>query len=94
MRDLSAVRGGWEDAEREEIRLLRGMTPADGFRQWVRLQQAFESQLRQTAELFGVGRRSALADLQRRLRRLAEWQEHHGASGSLHSGPPAASPGR
>ncbi len=93
MRDLSAVRQGWEQVERVEARLLRKITAQESFGQWLQLQQVFEPQLRDTAALFGPERRSALAELQSRLRRLAEWQERHGKSGSVHSEAPTAPAG-
>lgn len=77
MRGLGAVRQGWEEFERAEARLCCRMTPQESFGQWLRLQRVFEPQLRGTAALFGPARRSALAELQSRLRRLAEWQERH-----------------
>ncbi len=44
------------------------------------LQAAFEPQLRATATLFAEERRAALAELQTRLARLAEWQARDGPS--------------
>ncbi len=93
MRDLSAVRQGWEEVERAEARLLRNLSAQESFGQWLRLQRVFEPQLRDTAALFGPERRSALSELQSRLRRLAEWQERHGQPGSVHSEAPAAPAG-
>lgn len=79
MQDLKSLREGWEFAEQEEIRLLRCMTAQESLRQWAMLQAAFEPQLRATQALFAEERRQALAELQARLRRLAEWQERYGA---------------
>ena len=93
MRDLSTVREGWDEIKRVEVRLLQEMTPQESFLQWLRLQRQFESQLRETAALFGPERQSALAQLQSRLRQLAEWQETHGQPGSIHSKSPAAPTG-
>jgi len=84
MRDLSALREGWETLEVEETRLLRSMTIQESIRQWLILQRSFEAQLQQTAALFGPERQAALAQLQARLRRLAEWQEQHGKSAPVH----------
>lgn len=93
MRDLSAVRQEWEEVERAEARLFRAMTAQESFRQWLQLQQVFERQLQDTSALFGPERQSALAELQARLRRLAEWQERHGEPGSVHSEAPTAPAG-
>jgi hypothetical protein len=90
VRDLSAVRQGWAEIERAEARLAYRGSAQDSFRQWLQLQRVFEPQLRETAELFATERRSALGELQSRLRRLAEWQEKHGESGSVHSEAPTA----
>ena len=90
MRDLSVVRQGWEEVERAEARLSYRGSAQDSFRQWLQMQQVFEPQLRATAALFGMERQLALAELQSRLRRLAEWQEGHGQPGSIHSEAPAA----
>ena len=78
MRKLSALRGGWEMVEAEETRLLRRMTIQESVRDWLMLQRSFETQLQQTAAIFGPERRAALAQLQARLHRLAEWQEQYG----------------
>jgi hypothetical protein len=78
MRQLSALREGWEMVEAEETRLLRGMTIQESIRVWLMLQRSFEAQLQQTAALFGPERQAALAQFQARLLRLAEWQEQHG----------------
>jgi hypothetical protein len=91
MRDLSAHREGWETVEAEETRLLRGMTIQDSIRQWLRLQRTFEAQLQQTSMIFGPERQAALAQLQVRLRRLAEWRAQHGESSSVHRRASAAS---
>ena len=78
MRQLSALREGWEMVEAEESRLLRALTVQESVRQWLSLQRSFETQLQQTAALFGPERQAALAQFQARLLRLAEWQEQHG----------------
>jgi len=90
MQDLKILRNGWKWAEQEAIRLLRRMTVQESLRQWAMLQAAFEPQLQATQALFAEERRQALAELQARLRRLAEWQERHGDALSLDSEPAAA----
>ena len=89
MRDLSTVRQGWEEVEQAEARLNSRMTPQESVRHWLQLQETFESQLQETSALFGPQRASHLAELQARLRRLAQWQERHGNAGSVHPGPPS-----
>jgi len=91
MQDLKSLRRGWESFEREETQLLREMTAQESLRQWAMLQSAFELQLRATQALFADERRQALAELQARLRRFAEWQQQHGATLSLDPGVAAAS---
>lgn len=93
MRDLSASRQGWGEIERAEARLSYRVTAQESFRQWLQMQRVFEPQLRDTSALFGPERLSALAELQSRLRRLAEWQETHGEPGSVHSEAPTAPAG-
>ena len=93
MRDLSAAREGWEEVERAEARLSCHMTVQESFRQWLQVQRLFEPQLRETWARFGPERHPALADLQTRLRRLAEWQEKHGGPGSVRSEAPTAPAG-
>jgi len=78
VRDLSSVREGWEQIEAEETRLLRQMTIQESIRHLIALQRAFESQLQQTEPLFRAERMAYLADLQRRLARLAEWERQQG----------------
>ena len=90
MRELSAVRDGWDAVEAKDTRLLRGMTVQESVRQWLALQRAFESQLQETEALFRPERQAALAELQARLRRLADWQVQHGKAVSVHPGASAA----
>jgi hypothetical protein len=78
MQDLKTLREGREWTEQEEIRMLRRMTIQESLRQWAMWQAAFEPQLRATQALFAEERWQALAELQARLRRLAEWLERHG----------------
>lgn len=91
MRELASLREGWDEVEAIEARLLRAMSVQESLAQWLHLQQAFEYQLQQTAELFAPERRQALAELQDRLRKLAEWQRKHGKSVSFNPGAAAAS---
>jgi hypothetical protein len=84
MRDLNAIREGWEEIEQIEARLASRMSPQESLRHWLRLQRTFELHLRETSELFGPERASALAELQNRLRRVARWQERHGDPGAVH----------
>lgn len=93
MRDLSAARQGWEEVERAQARLTYKLSAQESLRQWLDMQLVFEPQLRDTAALFGPERRSALGELQSRLRRLVEWQETHGESGSVDSEAPTAPAG-
>lgn len=90
MRDLSAARKGWKEVDRAEARLSYRVSAQESLRQWLEMQQVFEPQLQETVALFGPERRSALAELQSRLRRLAEWQERHAEPGSVHPETPAA----
>jgi hypothetical protein len=90
VRDLRAVRQGWAEVVRTEAHLFWSISEQESFRQWLQLQQVFEPQLRDTSALFAPDRQSALAELQTRLRRIAEWQERHGEPGSVHSAAPTA----
>jgi hypothetical protein len=91
MRELGTLREGWDTLEADETRLLRHLTVHESIRQWLILQRTFESQLQETATIFGSERQTALAQLQARLRRLADWQKKHGESTPIHSGASAAS---
>ena len=84
MRELRTLREGWETIEVDETRLLRSMTTQESIRQWLVLQRSFETQLQQTAAIFGPERQAALVQLQARLRRIAEWQEKHGKPAPVH----------
>ena len=66
MRELSALREGWDAVEAEEMRLLQSMTVQESAHQWLALQRAFEPQLQQTAVLVAPERQAALAQLQLR----------------------------
>ena len=83
MRELRALREGWESIEAEETRLLRALTVQDSVHQWLMLQRTFEPQLQQTTALFGPERQAALIQLQNRLHRLADWQQQHGESPAI-----------
>ncbi len=72
MQDLASLRERWSSQDDEGTRLLRAMTVQESLLQWLRLQEAFEWQLQQTAHLFEPERQAALAELQARLRRLIE----------------------
>jgi len=91
MRDLRTLREGWDTLEADEIRLLQQLTVHESVRQWLALQRAFEPQLQETEALFGPKRREALAQLQARLRRFAEWQKVHGESTTIPADASAAS---
>ncbi|HQE92321.1 MAG TPA: hypothetical protein PLH19_06805 [Anaerolineae bacterium] len=91
MRELGTLRDGWETLEADETRLLRRLTIHESVQQWLALQRAFEAQLQETEALFGPERRAALAELQSRLRRLAEWQKEHGESITIPADASAAS---
>ena len=85
MRELRTLREGWDTLEADETCLLRHLTVHESIRQWLILQRTFEPQLQETATLFGSERQTALAQLQVRLRRLAEWEKKHGESAAIHS---------
>jgi len=72
MYDLSILREGWDLIRKEETRLLRSMTVQESLKQWLQMQQAFEWQLQQTAGIFELERRAALAELQDQLQRIVE----------------------
>jgi hypothetical protein len=78
MQELKALREDWDAFSAEETRLLRAMSVGESTRQLLMLQETFEPQLQATAYLFGPERWAALAELQSRLQRLAEWQAQHG----------------
>lgn len=91
MRELKALREGWDTIVVEETRLLRGLSIQGGMRDLLRLQETLEPQMQQTAHLFASDRWAALAELQSRLRRLAEWQVQNGQSVHIDSEPPKTS---
>ena len=70
MRNRSINQEAWDSLETEEIRLLRANSMEESLNQWIQLQEAFEWQLQQTADLFGPERRKAIIELQDRLFRL------------------------
>lgn len=74
MRNLRAVRAGWDEIEAEETRLLRDLTVDEGIRQLIALHRAFESQLQETEDFFRADRTAYLTELQGRLSQLAEWR--------------------
>jgi hypothetical protein len=78
MRDIATLRDRWVDLEANEMHLSSHLTVHKSVRQWLVLQQTFEPQLQQTEPVFAPERRAALAQLQARLQRLAEWQTNHG----------------
>ena len=91
MRGLASLREGWDEVEGFETQWLRALSVQESAAQWLDLQQAFEYQLQQTAEIFAADRWQALVELQDRLHRLAEWQRTHGESISFDPGAAAPS---
>ncbi len=91
MRELKALREGWDAVVMEETRLLRALNVQRSMRDLLLLQETFEPQLRQTAHLFAPDHWAALAELQSRLRRLAEWQAQNGQSVHIDSDIPKTS---
>ncbi len=70
-RDLSTLRKNFKDLYEEESHLLNEMSIQESLQIWIELQNAFESQLQQTAPLFEEERRRHLIELQARLAKLA-----------------------
>ena len=91
MRDLAALREGWDSIAAEETRLLRDLSVQQGMRELLALQELLEPQMRETAHLFAQARWAALAELQDKLRRLAKWQALHGQSVHVDPGSPETS---
>ncbi len=75
MNSLKRIREGWDALEAEKTRLLRQMTVQESVAQYLELQRALEPQYLQTEALFRPDRMAYLAELQRRLLRLAEWMK-------------------
>ncbi len=88
MRELKALRQGWDAIVEEETRLLRDLSVQGGMRALLQLQETVEPQMQQTAHIFAPDRWAALAELQSRLRRLAEWQAQNGQSVHIDSDTP------
>ena len=57
MRELSALREGWDEIRLIETRLMQGMSIQDSLEQWLVLQRTFEPQLQETAPIFTAQRR-------------------------------------
>lgn len=85
MQQLRTLREGWETVVAEETQLLRNLSVQKSIRQFLSLQETFEPQLQATPHLFAEQRWAALAELQARLRRLAERQAQHEQSIHLDS---------
>ena len=91
MRELKALREDWNIYAADETRLLQALSVEESMRQLLLLQETLEPQLQQTAHLFAADRWAALAAVQSRLQRLAEWQVQHGQSVHIDPSSPAAS---
>lgn len=78
MRDLKTLRERWADIQREEAKLSPASTVQERVRRFFILYQTFAPQLEETEAVFGPARRAHLTDLQRKLQRVAEWQQAHG----------------
>jgi len=74
MRSLSQVRENWDEVEAENVRLLQSKTIAESVGEYLALQQAFASQLRETETLFGPPRNEAMIQFQAR---LAKFHQHY-----------------
>ncbi|HEU4390960.1 MAG TPA: hypothetical protein VFV34_24355 [Blastocatellia bacterium] len=75
MRELKTLREGWDEIEREELRLAGELTIEESVRIFVSLCEALEPQMRETEELFRRDREAYLTELQARLRRFEEWRK-------------------
>ena len=73
--NLRQLRHGWEEAEAEEVRLLRQLTVEESLRDLLSLQRAFEPQLQRTEAIFRAERLAYLEDLQKRLITLDDWKK-------------------
>jgi hypothetical protein len=80
MRDLKTLREGWNEIEREELRIAEDLTIEQGLRIFVSLCEALAPQMRETEELFRADREAYLTELQARLRRLEEWRQQQDGS--------------
>ncbi len=79
MRELKALREGWDKIRAEEAILPQSLTIYESVRQYLVLYDTFALQLQQTEALFRPKRETYLAELQQRLQRVAEWQrKRHG----------------
>jgi hypothetical protein len=77
MEDLRTLRQRWEANDENALPPLARTDILASTRLWLSLQETFEPQLRETADLFSRERWAALGELQARLQRLAEWQAKH-----------------
>ncbi len=78
MRELETLRQGWADIKEEKARLRPTLTIEESVRQFLALYQTLAPQLEETDPIFGPERRAHLLELQRRLQRIAEWQQAYG----------------
>jgi hypothetical protein len=77
MRDLKTLREGWDEKEAEAVRVSSALTVQKGIVWFFASYQTFASHFKETEAIFGPERRTHLIELQRRLQRLAEWQQTH-----------------
>jgi hypothetical protein len=74
MRGLKTLREGWDKVQTEEAALPIRLTVYESVRQYLILYNTFAFQLQQTEPIFRPEREIHLAELQQRLRRVADWQ--------------------
>jgi len=64
----------WDEIEAEAIRLLRELTPEEGMRHFLEIQEMLEPQFQATEALFRPQREAYLIELQSRLAQLQAWR--------------------
>ena len=73
---LKNIPANWDAIHAEETRLLRGLSPQEGARQFFKLMAEFEPWLQETESIFRNERNQAVIELQARLASLNVHKSH------------------
>lgn len=74
MKELKALREGWDEAQIEEAKVSQVLTVQESVRQFLILYRSFAPHLQETESLFGPEREAYLVELQQRLQQVAQWR--------------------
>lgn len=78
--ELRSLREGWNEVRKIEAQLMQPLTIQESVHQYVELYETFLPHLEETEPIFRPLREAHIIEMQKRLKRLAEWQREQNAN--------------